>query len=206
MFDRIARSGWVALAQKGPCASGSESDRQRRLGYVREALPIACGTTRSATGGTYPAVDGIDCVQELRRAAALARQYRDQEGLPIAEIAHRWDTRRPRSRHTFTTRPARRPERSSAATRASAAAAARRPRPDAVRATRTSTASAAVPARSRRPGRESGCATRCAPGERSTAARRRRRTGLALTRGGAVARCRNACATGIGRRRRRSSA
>ena len=36
-----------------------------------------------------PAMDGVDRVQERRRAAALARHYRDQEGLPIAEIARR---------------------------------------------------------------------------------------------------------------------
>ena len=32
---------------------------------------------------------GVDRAQERRRAAAVVRQYRDQEGLPIAEIAHR---------------------------------------------------------------------------------------------------------------------
>jgi predicted transcriptional regulator len=32
---------------------------------------------------------GVDRVQERRSAAALARHYRDQEGLPIAEIARR---------------------------------------------------------------------------------------------------------------------
>jgi len=31
----------------------------------------------------------VDRVQERRRAAALARHYRDQESLPIAEIARR---------------------------------------------------------------------------------------------------------------------
>jgi len=30
-----------------------------------------------------------DRVQERRRAAAVARHYRDQEGLPIAEVARR---------------------------------------------------------------------------------------------------------------------
>ena len=34
-------------------------------------------------------MDGVDRVQERRAAAALARHYRDQEGLPIAEIARR---------------------------------------------------------------------------------------------------------------------
>jgi predicted transcriptional regulator len=32
---------------------------------------------------------GVDRVQERRRTAAVACHYRDQEGLPIAEIAHR---------------------------------------------------------------------------------------------------------------------
>jgi hypothetical protein len=32
---------------------------------------------------------GVDPVQERRRAEALARNYRDQEALPIAEIACR---------------------------------------------------------------------------------------------------------------------
>ena len=31
----------------------------------------------------------LDRVQERRRAVALARHYRDDEGLSIAEIAHR---------------------------------------------------------------------------------------------------------------------
>jgi len=39
--------------------------------------------------GTYPTMDGIDRVHERRRAAALARHYRDHEGLSIAEIARR---------------------------------------------------------------------------------------------------------------------
>jgi predicted transcriptional regulator len=34
-------------------------------------------------------MDGVDRVQQRRRAAALARHYRDQEALPIAEIARR---------------------------------------------------------------------------------------------------------------------
>jgi hypothetical protein len=39
--------------------------------------------------GTYPGMAGVDRVHERRRAAALARHYRDQEGLPVAEIARR---------------------------------------------------------------------------------------------------------------------
>ena len=40
-------------------------------------------------GGTYPTVDRVDRVQERSKAAVIARHYRDQEGLPIAEIARR---------------------------------------------------------------------------------------------------------------------
>jgi predicted transcriptional regulator len=43
---------------------------------------------RSATAGTYLAMTGVDRVHE-RRAAALARHYRDQENLTIAAIARR---------------------------------------------------------------------------------------------------------------------
>ena len=49
-------------------------------------------------------------------------------------------------------------------------------------------ARAVIPARSRQPGPASGCTTPCAHGGPGTAVRRRRRTGLAPTRGGAVAR------------------
>ena len=44
---------------------------------------------KTAAAGTSPEMDRVDRVQERRRAVALARHYRDQEGLPIAEIAHR---------------------------------------------------------------------------------------------------------------------
>jgi hypothetical protein len=37
-----------------------------------------------------------DRVLERRRAAALARHYRDEEGLSIAEIAAGWDEPTPR--------------------------------------------------------------------------------------------------------------
>ena len=44
---------------------------------------------KTAAAGTSPEMDRVDRVQERRRAVALARHYREQEGLPIAEIAHR---------------------------------------------------------------------------------------------------------------------
>jgi hypothetical protein len=148
-----------------------------------------------------------DRVNERRRAAQLARHYRDQEHLTITEIARRLGRAEATVKAYLyaTIRPARKRARSRPATRASAAAAARRPRRAAVRARPTRFASAAIPARSRQPGRASGCATPCAPGERCTGVRRPRRTGLARTRGGAVARRPNAGATGTGRRPRRSS-
>jgi hypothetical protein len=60
----------------------------------------------------------LDRVAERRRAAALARHYRDAEELSIAEIARRLGRARPRpSRPTSTTRPARRHAPSRPATR-----------------------------------------------------------------------------------------
>ena len=53
------------------------------------ASRLAASAGGDATAGTYPAMAGVDRVQERRRAAALARHYRDQEGLPVAEIARR---------------------------------------------------------------------------------------------------------------------
>ena len=46
----------------------------------------------------------IDRVGERRRAAQLARHYRDQEHLTIGEIAAGWAARRRLSRRTCTTR------------------------------------------------------------------------------------------------------
>jgi hypothetical protein len=44
---------------------------------------------RPTAGGTNATMSRVDRVQERHRAAALARHYRDQEGLPIAEIPRR---------------------------------------------------------------------------------------------------------------------
>ena len=43
----------------------------------------------SAVGRMVPGMVALDRVQERRRAVALARHYRDEEGLSIAEIARR---------------------------------------------------------------------------------------------------------------------
>jgi hypothetical protein len=48
----------------------------------------------------------LDRVAERRRAAQLARHYRDLEGLSIAEIARGWDARKQPSRRISTIRPA----------------------------------------------------------------------------------------------------
>ena len=51
-----------------------------------------------------PAMPAGDRVRERRKAAALARHYRDDEGLSTAEIARRLGRPRPPSRRTSTTR------------------------------------------------------------------------------------------------------
>src|SRR6516162_2447097 len=127
-----------------------------------------------------------DRVSERRRAALLARHYRDQEGLTIAEIARRLGrgegtvkaylcdpigdkAREVKARYRGVCRGC------------GAPTSARNGR-----ATRTNTASAAVPGRSRGNGPASGSVTRCAPGERDTALHRPRMTGRAHTPAGAA--------------------
>ncbi|MGP0049265.1 MAG: sigma factor-like helix-turn-helix DNA-binding protein [Solirubrobacteraceae bacterium] len=57
-----------------------------RLCPVRLSRASRIGPGRSVSS---PAMATADRVQERRRAAALARHYRDEEGLSIAEIARR---------------------------------------------------------------------------------------------------------------------
>jgi len=66
-----------------------------------------------------------DRVAERRRAVALARHFRDAEGLSIAKIADRLGRSPATVKRTSMTRPARRRERSRPATKASAVAAVR---------------------------------------------------------------------------------
>ncbi len=120
-------------------------------------------------------------VQERHRAAALARHYRDQEGLTIAEIAQRLGRAPATVKRTCMTRLARRHARSRRTTGECVAAAGRPPRHGTARATPTRIANAAIPARLRRNGPENGFAKRCADGERATALRRPRTTGRART-------------------------
>lgn len=106
----------------------------------------------------------VDRVQERRRAAALARHFRDEEGLSISEVARRLG-RAEATVKTYVYDPGgERRGRSNAATRVCAAAAVSPLRRVAARVTHTSTASAAIPARARQRERAAGCETRCAPG------------------------------------------
>ena len=96
-----------------------------------------------------------DRVRERRRAAALARHYRDEEGLSIAEIARRLGRAGRQSRRTCMTQPAIRHARSRRATGECVAAAGRPPRRGTARATPTRIATAprgalSYPRRSRR--------------------------------------------------------
>ncbi len=129
----------------------------------------------------------LDRLTERRRAAQLARHYRDQEGLAIAEIARRLAALRPPSRRISTIQSARRHGRSRRATEECAAAAGRPPHHGTARATPTRIANAAIPARSCRNGPGNGFAKRCAHGEHATARRRPRMTGRARTHAGAAA-------------------
>jgi len=128
-----------------------------------------------------------DRVSERRRAAQLARHYRDQEGLTIAEIARRlgraegtvkaylYDpigekARAVKARYRGVCRGC------------GAPTAPRNGKGDAY-----AYCNAAIPALSRRTGHGNGFAKRCAPGERATALRRPPTTGRAPTHTGAAA-------------------
>src|SRR5690349_15637198 len=120
-----------------------------------------------------------DRVSERRRAAQLARHYRDQEGLTIAEIARRLGRAESTVKAYLYDPSGAKAREVKARYRGSAGVAARRPARATARATRTPTVSAAVPGRSRGNGPASGSVRRCAPGEPATAPRRPRMTGRA---------------------------
>jgi hypothetical protein len=136
-----------------------------------------------------PAMGTADRVQERRRAAALARHYRDEEGLSVADIARRLG-RAPATVRAYLYDPT--GDKARAVKRryqgvcrgCGAPTAARGGKGDAYEHCNC----AVIPARSRRPGRGSGCATRCTRGGPGMAVRRRRRTGLAPTPTGEEAR------------------
>ena len=77
-FGRLGRAG---------------SSRARLTYAVRDGGPTSSRRLRPARGGpafiAFRSIVALDRVQERRRAAALARHYRDEEGLSIAEIARR---------------------------------------------------------------------------------------------------------------------
>ena len=161
------------MLTKGPTDSPRER-RGGRLGWL------------SSTFGR-PRVLMLDRVTERRRAAKLARHYRDQEGRRSRRSLVGWDAQKRPSRRISTIRLARRHARSRRATGECVAAAGRPPRHGTARATPTRIANAAIPARSRRNGPGNGFARRCAHGERATALRRPRMTGRAPTHAGAAA-------------------
>ena len=140
----------------------------------------------SGTSGTL-GVLMLDRVAERRRAAQLARHYRDEEGLSIAEIARRLGRADATIKAYSTIQPALTHARSRRARGECVAAAGRPPRHGTARATPTRIANAAIPARSRRHGPGNGFVKRCALGERATALRRPPMTGRAPTHAGAEA-------------------
>ncbi len=129
----------------------------------------------------------LDRVTERRRAAQLARHYREQEGCRSRRSLVGWDAQTPPSRAISTIRPAIRHARSRRDIGECVAAAGRPPRPGTARATPTRIANAAIPARLRGSGPGNGFARRCALGERATALRRPPTTGREPTHAGAEA-------------------
>jgi len=128
-----------------------------------------------------------DRVSERRRAAQLARHYRDQEGLTIAEIARRLG-RAEGTVKAYLYDPSGEKARDVKARYqgvcrgCGAPTTARNGKGDAY-----AYCSAAVPGRSRGNGPANGSAKRCAHGTPATALRRRRTTGRAPTHAGAAA-------------------
>ena len=84
---RATTRGVACALPERTCAPDPASRRHRRLstksGYRLPTTAETIGARRYFPG------NGHDRVQERRRAAALARHYRDQEGLTIAEIGRR---------------------------------------------------------------------------------------------------------------------
>ena len=189
-----------------PHSSRKDTPTRLRLLSTASGKDTLVSPTEAARGTVATAtIRSQERVQERRRAVALSRHYRDEEGLSIAEIARGSVAPTPRSRRTSTTRPARKPEPSRAATRGCAEDAGPLPPPGAARATRTNTANAATQARSRHDERAPGCEMRCAHGERPTAVRRHQRTGRERTREDVAAKHCDGCKKATGLRHPRSS-
>jgi hypothetical protein len=119
----------------------------------------------------------LDRVTERRRAAQLARHYRDQEGLAIAEIARRLG-RAEATIKTYLYDPTGDKARQVKARYRGVCRGCGAPTaPRNGRATPTRIANAAIPAPSRRNGHGNGSAKQCEHGERATALRRPHTTG-----------------------------
>jgi len=127
-------------------------------------------------------------VVERRRAAALARHYRDEERLSITAIARRLGRAEATIKAYLYDPTGANAREVKSRYRAPAAAAARRPARAAARATLMNTVNAATPARSHQNGRVKRCARRCARGRSATAAFRPPTTGRAPTPVGAAVR------------------
>ena len=70
-------------------ASPIASSHPRRAGHPRRRVARQSLLPASAVRPIVRRMVALDRVQERRRAVALARHYRDEEGLSIAEIARR---------------------------------------------------------------------------------------------------------------------
>ena len=143
----------------------------------------------------------LERVAERRRAAQLARHYRDQEGLSIAEIARRLG-RAEATIETYLYDPTGDKARAVKARYrgvcrgCGAPTAPRNGKGDAYAYCKR-----CHPGAIARNGPGNGFARRCARGERATALRRRRMTGRALTHAGAAAKRSNDYRPENGRRR-----
>ena len=185
------------MLTKGPAGNGRPSQEVASSGVTRPprhheetSLPggrcSALGWLSSTAGRL--GVLMLDRVTERSRAAQLARHYRDQEGLSIAEIARRLGRAEATIKSYLYDPTGDKAREVKARYRGVCRAAGRRPRPGTARATPTRIANAAIPARLRRNGPRNGFAKRCAHGERATALRRPRTIGRARTHAGAAPR------------------
>ena len=162
-----------------------------RVGTLRRARPRASDRPSAV----------YDRVVERRRAVALARHFREAEGLSVAQIADRLGRSPATIKTYFMTRRGRRAGRSRLGTSACTAAAAPTHRRGTARATPTRTASAAIRARSRGAGLASLCSRRCSSGSGSSGGCRPVTTGRRRTRGSAGERRLTGCRLASGRRR-----
>jgi hypothetical protein len=194
---------WVSFGPERPSGT-SDSIRRRGDDEDRFEVGTESGGKNARTGvesagaagqkravGRHPLfpvaqVLMTDRVSERRRAAQLARHYRDHEGLTIAEIGHRLG-RAEGTVKAYLYDPIGEKAREVKARYGGACRGCGAPTsPRGGKGDAYESASAAVPGRSRGNGPASGAVTRCAPGERATALRRPPTTGRAPTHAGAA--------------------